>query len=666
MEQQMELNSKNTVFALDIGTRSIIGMVGCVENGKVNILAIEKAEHTKRAMLDGQIEDIAQVAKIAGDVKNRLETKLGMTFDRVSVAAAGRALKTERASFELELDDIQVITDETISRLEAGAINAAEEAFESSDNSEQRRFYLVGYNVCQYYLDNYMMSSLKDHRGKNIKVDIIATFLPGEVVDSLYMAMSKIGLDIASMTLEPIAAINAAIPENLRLLNLVLVDIGAGTSDIAICREGSVIGYTMATVAGDEITETIMKKYLVDFETAEQIKFQLDENEELHFTDILGFEQSIPKDDIMDCINENIASLCDEIGKRIVEVNGGAPSALFLAGGGSKLNGLKDIITKSLEMDPKRVATAGNNFRMSAYSDSYDLNDPEYTTPLGIVVSSGLNLTNDGFRVLLNGKSAKLFRSGTFTVLNLLMMNGYSYQDIMGRSGQSISVIINGRRRIFYGSKSEPAVLTVNGNDGKLSDIVRAGDNIVFIPAVNGRDADVRLTDIEGVVPGMDVVVNGEIVLPSTKLENGDNVTFEPLSEEYSNMLKNYGLNDEETDSGRDDGNEHKSTAQKEEDAFEKQQGDEKQQRIEKQISTGEAEVAKPAAETVQFVVNNVQIVLEKKKNNDPYYLMDMLQHSGLNLEGLKNPVVIKVNGEERPFGHELKFGDRVEIYEKK
>ena len=77
--------------------------------------------------------------------------------------------------------------------------------------------------------------------------------------------MQKIDLDVASITLEPIAAINAAIPENLRLLNLVMVDIGAGTSDIAVCTGGSVIGYTMATVAGDEITEMLMKDYLVDF-----------------------------------------------------------------------------------------------------------------------------------------------------------------------------------------------------------------------------------------------------------------------------------------------------------------------------------------------------------------------------------------------------------------
>lgn len=63
---------------------------------------------------------------------------------------------------------------------------------------------------------------------------------------------------------------NAAIPAELRLLNLALVDIGAGTTDIAVCRDGSITGYTMATIAGDEITEALMRAFLIDFQTAER------------------------------------------------------------------------------------------------------------------------------------------------------------------------------------------------------------------------------------------------------------------------------------------------------------------------------------------------------------------------------------------------------------
>ena len=62
---------------------------------------------------------------------------------------------------------------------------------------------------------------------------MVATFLPSEVVDSLYAVMQKAGLEVASMTLEPIAALNAAIPADLRLLNLALVDMVRRTSPYA-------------------------------------------------------------------------------------------------------------------------------------------------------------------------------------------------------------------------------------------------------------------------------------------------------------------------------------------------------------------------------------------------------------------------------------------------
>lgn len=522
--KKAQVQAENAIFALDIGTRSIIGMVGVVEDGKVRIIAIDKEEHTERAMIDGQIENIEKVTTLAKKVKERLEDKVHFKLNRVCVAAAGRALRTKRAEYEIDLKSKQVIDDEIISRLEAGAINKVEEAFDAENSvaDDMRRFYLVGYTVCQYYLDDYRISSLKDHRGQNVKVDLIATFLPSEVVESLYTTMNKIGLEVVSITLEPIAAINAAIPENLRLLNLVMVDIGAGTSDIAACTGGSVTGYTMATVAGDEVTETIMREYLVDFGTAEEMKAQIEQEEVVTFTDILGFERKASKEEVLQCIQSTTELLSKEITQKVLEVNGGAPSALFLAGGGSKLAGLKEGITAALSMDANRVAIAGNNFKISAFSDEYDLNNPEYTTPLGITVSSGLNLINDSFRVTLNGRAAKLFRSGSFTALNLLMMNGYNFQDILGRPGTSLTVTVNGKRKVFYGTAAMPSSLFINKKEGKLSAVINAGDCIDFEPAVPGIPAKACLGDIEGADECAEITLNGKVMPLDTPLKFGD------------------------------------------------------------------------------------------------------------------------------------------------
>ena len=732
----MREQTSDMVLAMDIGTRSIIGMVGVVEDGKVHIIAVEREEHAQRAMIDGQIENIEKVAVLAGKVKKRLEEKTHIRLTRVCVAAAGRALKTKRAEYEMELPGTQLIDDEIISRLEAGAITRAEEAFDADNESAEdaRRFYLVGYTVCQYYLDQYMISNLKDHRGRQIKVDLIATFLPSEVVESLYTTMNKIGLEVASLTLEPIAAINAAIPENIRLLNLVLVDIGAGTSDIAACTGGSVTGYTMATMAGDEITETIMKQYLVDFSTAEAIKVQLEEKEEICFSDILGMEKTLSRAEIFRCIQGTEEALSKEIADKVVEINGMAPSALFLAGGGSRLAGLKDSITQALGMEENRVAIAGNYFKTNAWSDEYDLNNPEYATPLGIAVSSGLNRINDSFRVTLNGRPAKLFRSGTFTALNLLMMNGYNFRDIMGRAGLNLTVTVNGRRKVFYGTASDPASLVINQKEGKLSDVIHAGDFIDFVPAVPGVDAKARLGDIEGVSLHAEVTLNGMQASLKTMLKNGDVITVKTPKGEETDQEDDGSKSQAETEVSEDrepgfrepaeraagEKQQETGVTEEKEEARERQEEPEtgtamarlgrlgarvipvqkvpeeaasfgqseegvssqkKTAELQEQrelltpaqdraVAAGTVSEAVPEPEpvpekpTVVFQLNGFPLRLPKKEDGRPYYLMDLIQYSGIDLDHPKGTVTLKVNGESGRFQQVLRPGDVIEIGE--
>ncbi len=735
--KKASVQANQTVFALDIGTRSIIGMVGVVEEGKVKILAIEKEEHTERAMIDGQIENIEKVSQLAGRVKSRLEERLEIRLTRVCVAAAGRALRTRRADFEMNLSGAQVIDDEVISRLEAGAISRAEEAFDAENEAagDSRRFYLVGYTVCQYYLDQYTMSSLRDHRGRQVKVDLIATFLPSEVVESLYTTMNKIGLEVASITLEPIAAINAAIPENLRLLNLVMVDIGAGTSDIAACTGGSVTGYTMATVAGDEITEAIMKAYLVDFETAEKIKVQMNQGGDITFADILGFEQKLSQEEIFACIQGTSDVLCKEIAEKIVEVNGGAPSALFLAGGGSKLSRLREGLARALGMDEKRVAIAGNYFQASAFSEEYDLNNPEYATPLGIVVSSGLNMINDSFRVILNDRPAKLFRSGSFTALNLLMMNGYSFRDIMGHPGANLTVTVNGSRKVFYGVPSQPASLQINGKEGKLSEIIHAGDTISFVPAMPGAPAKACLGDIEGAASCQEIQLNGAYAFLETPLKNGDEILmrlpgaeseesredspvsapeaemkefYETLQEAeapvvqretplletagsqrgYTSAMRIKTTAEAEKQEGRQtavraaapEGRQTEERAaapeerRKEERAMppEKRRTEERAAAPEERRTEERAEMQQErttAAERARkrellFHLNDSPLRVPQKEDGQPYYLMDMLQYSGIDLKNPKGTVKLTVNGLPGRFQQVLKEGDRISILE--
>ncbi|MEA4932549.1 MAG: cell division protein FtsA, partial [Lawsonibacter sp.] len=227
MPEHYKDQDANAIFALDIGTRSVIGVLGKAENGRFHVLGLEKEEHTHRAMMDGQIEDIGQVAAVARVVMQRLEERAKLHLKRVCVAAAGRALKSERASFALEFQAPKKIDEEMVAQLEAGAVSMAEQAISELPDQTYNGLYMVGYTVSQYRLNGYPMSTLIGHSGKRIEADVVATFLPREVVESLYSVVARLGLEVSSLKLEPIAALNAAIPPELRLLYLVLVDLGA-------------------------------------------------------------------------------------------------------------------------------------------------------------------------------------------------------------------------------------------------------------------------------------------------------------------------------------------------------------------------------------------------------------------------------------------------------
>src|SRR5699024_6863703 len=125
-----------------------------------------------------------------------------------------------------------------------------------------------------------------------------ATFLPKVVVESLIAALNRADLKMEALTLEPIAAIQVLIPESMRRLNVALIDIGAGTSDIALTRQGTIAAYGMVPLAGDEITEAISDHYLLDFPNAEETKRNIVNHQEDIVEDILGFESKITYDDL--------------------------------------------------------------------------------------------------------------------------------------------------------------------------------------------------------------------------------------------------------------------------------------------------------------------------------------------------------------------------------
>lgn len=485
-------------FSLDIGTRSIVGIIGRRENGIFKVVDYEQQFHKKRAMNDGQIEDIDLVAATVGDVKSQLEKRCNESFTSVSIAAAGRTLKTARSVYEQELDETEEITEQLIHAMEYCAVGLAQETFttEASEDEISHTFYPVGYSVVSYQLDNYPFSNLLGHRGKIAKIELIAAFLPHNVVQSLYTVTRMNNLDVENLTLEPIAAINVIVPPDIRLLNIAIVDIGAGTSDIAISKNGSIVAYDMVTTAGDEITEAIMQNYLTDFETAEAVKISLGTcSEEITFSDILGNPYTEDVQNINKVIQPVIQSLSESVAQRILDINKTSPVAVFLVGGGSQIPGICQIISQLLKIAPNRVAIGGKQpFKhISVFTDK--LQSPEFVTPIGIGVVSSLYKGCDFFSITVNNKKQMLLNYGNSKVLDALFLASIKPKSLIGLSSKSITYYINGEKCVRRGNSSVPGELYVNGVPASIDTKIKQGDEITAIPGKDGLPVEITIAD---------------------------------------------------------------------------------------------------------------------------------------------------------------------------
>ena len=676
---------KQLIFALDIGTRSVIGVV-CAEAGEgFEVLCVESAEHTERAMIDGQIEDIDKTARVARAVKEAIEQKLGAPLSDVHVAAAGRILRTRKASFEMEMGDLPINRKQMFT-LESRAVQKAFEEL-MADRQDEIVFCCAGYSVTQYSLDGYTFSTLLGHRGKKARVEIIASFLPDEVIESLYTTMEKTGLRVASVTLEPIAAMNAVIPRELRLLNIALVDIGAGTSDIAISNQGSVVAYTMSTVAGDEITEQVMREFLVDFETAERLKREagLEQNDPLRYTDILGSSYEVPRAEFLQKLEPAVGQLAESIAQKVLEANGGPPTATFLVGGGSRTPGLRAAVAAALGADEKKVAVGGINYiKRSVRADEQYLS-VEYATPVGIAITAIQSGDQREMTVQLNGKPVRMLNNSTLRVVDVLMRGGYEYRRIMGHSGQPLVYTLNGETKKLRGGIPTLARIEVNGAPAGITSPVQEGDKILFRPAQDGADAAATVAgalEAAGGQPtetftvelfgsarrmGLRVWVNGEPAGPDYQIRTGDIIetgyagTLGALLEEESLAADpaELSLNGESCT---------------EEDPL--KEGDVIGLMVlpalpeETPAQQGAAPGREPlpvtgrAAGMLRLSINGRQMTLPPKSDGQPYQLFDLLNFvTDINLDEPQGRAVLRKNGQEVSFLEPIGEGDEVRIY---
>ncbi|MFP3155083.1 dephospho-CoA kinase [Lachnospiraceae bacterium ZAX-1] len=520
---KMQAEGQSLVFGLDIGTRNIVGTVGYKDGDEFFVMAQCVREHETRSMLDGQVHDIHRVGRTIQTVKEQLEEQIGEELDEVCIAAAGRVLKTVTTNIEYQFPEETVVEGEHVHTLSLLGIEKAQQILKE-DNDTKFKFYCVGYSVVKYYLNDDMFTNLEQHKADKISEDIIVTFLPEDVVDGLYSSVGFAGLTVANLTLEPIAAIHVAIPEAFRMLNIAMVDIGAGTSDISITNDGSITAYGMIPSAGDEITETIVQHYLVDFKTAENIKCLSGTEDEIEYKDIMSITHVIPAKEVWELVAPLVEKLARDIAGKIKELNGGKTvSATFVVGGGGKVHDFTKLLADELELPYERVALRGEEVLENVHFRQQEIKkDPLLVTPIGICLVYYEQKNNFVF-VRFNGERIKLYDNNKLTIVDVAMQAGFPNENLFPKRGKEINFTVNGRSRIARGEAGESALVKVDGRTVNINTPLEPNSNIIIEPSTAGESARYTIEQLEEYgTSGLSFEVNGyTIVCPKFVEVNG-------------------------------------------------------------------------------------------------------------------------------------------------
>ncbi|MEB3236673.1 MAG: cell division FtsA domain-containing protein [Candidatus Sericytochromatia bacterium] len=530
-------------LALDIGTRNIVGLL--VERnaeGRLRILDGEVLAHEDRAMRDGQVHDIPRVGQRLRDVVMALSRRSGVPLQAATVAAAGRALRTVEVEVRAAVPRPGRVGHELLKQL---ALQGIGEASDRLGGEVRSGFHCVGYTLGRHVLDGAPLDQPVGQTGSVLEARLIATFLPRVVTDALVAVVREAGLALGGLTLEPIAAAEVAMPSTMRALNLALVDVGAGTSDIAVTHGGAVIGYAMVPLAGDLVTEVLAQHHLLDFPEAEAMKIRWQQAVSpvgpptvLLARDVLGLEVRVQAEDLQTLVRPALQRWAKAVAEEILRLNGGrAPAAVLAIGGASQTPGLSEALAEALGLPAPRVGVRGSDivrdvdFGLLGAGTSLTelLRGPAGVTPLGIAFTAvsgpGFRLREIGVRLsppwqagdplverYREERTVQVLDLGAATVSDGLLAAGFAARDLTGRPGLGLTVTVDEALKLIPAPPGRPAEVRHADRLLTLDEPLPEDAHLVLKLAVAAQGPSATLGDVWGRERELTVLVEDQLV----------------------------------------------------------------------------------------------------------------------------------------------------------
>lgn len=381
------MNSQQLAVGLDIGTTKIVAMIGRKnEYGKLEIVGMGKAKSL--GVHRGVVTNITQTIESIKQAIEEAENQSGLSIKSVVVGIAGQHIRSlQHSDYIIRQNSDDVIEDRDIDNLIENVHNLV---------------MLPGEEIIHVLPQEYKVdgqSEIREPRGMyGSRLEANFHIVVGQIssIKNIGRCVKSSDLNVADITLEPLASAEAVLSQEEKEAGVVLVDIGGGTTDIAIFKDGIIRHTAVIPFGGNVITEDIKEGCSIIEKQAELLKVKFGsawpgENKENEIVSIPGLRGREPKEislkNLSKIIHARVVEIIEQVYLEIKnygydENKKKLIAGIVLTGGGSQLNHIKQLVEFVTGMDTR---IGFPNEHLASESDN-EFSSPIYATTVGLVL----------------------------------------------------------------------------------------------------------------------------------------------------------------------------------------------------------------------------------------------------------------------------------------
>lgn len=333
------------IVGLDIGTEFVKALIGKVNGDQIEIVGVGRTHQELNDMQAGAIADITSVVRNCNEALNQAEKQAGISVRNAIIGIAGELVKGTTTTVKISRKDATKALDvPEFERIVGLVQNRAQDkakqqlAWELGGKDVDVR--LVNSALVGMEIDGYKVTNPIGFQGKDVIVQLYTAFAPLIHIGALERTAQELDLDLVAVAAEPFAVARSVIGDDPNAsMSAILMDVGGGTTDIAVVNDGGVQGTKMFGIGGRAYTRAIEKGLQVSFAQAEELKIGLHTNKTP--------QAKVPA--IEAALQTTAEAWIDGVELALGEFEklDHLPNHIYLCGGGSSLDVLVDTIGKS-------------------------------------------------------------------------------------------------------------------------------------------------------------------------------------------------------------------------------------------------------------------------------------------------------------------------------